>query len=214
SDDILIDKLQGDPGEVVVVAIAPLTNLASAEKKCPGILKKAKEIIIMGGAFKVSGNIRPEAEFNIAYDVEAAATVFASRDDLVVIPIDVTEKLIFTQKMAKQVSKVNPESEISKFIVSLCEFMIKTALAFREMQGKQGFLVHDAATLAYLFYPETLLFRRAEVMIETKGEWTRGKTLFDSRNKTKIGANAWVAMEVDSVNLLAVMMEDLKVLIS
>ncbi|XWK87084.1 MAG: nucleoside hydrolase [Phormidium sp.] len=214
SDDILIEKLQAEPGEIVVIAIAPLTNLASAEKKCPGILKNAKEIIIMGGAFKVPGNIRPAAEFNIAYDVEAAATVFASRDDIVVIPIDVTEKLIFTSEMANQVSQINPESAISKFMVSLCEFMTKTALAFRETQGKQGFLVHDAATLAYLFYPETLLFRRAEVMIETKGEWTRGKTLFDSRNKTKFGANAWVAMEVDSVNLLAVMIEDLKVLIS
>jgi inosine-uridine nucleoside N-ribohydrolase len=214
SDNILIEKLQANPGEIALIAIAPLTNLASAEKKCPGILKNAKEIIIMGGAFKVPGNIAPEAEFNIAYDVEAAVTVFASRNDIVVIPIDVTEKLIFTTEMAEQVSQNNPESNISKFIISLCKFMTKTALAFRETQGKQGFLVHDAATLAYLFYPETLLFRRANVMIESKGEWTKGKTLFDSRNKTKYDANSWVAMEVDSVNLLAVMIEDLKLLIS
>lgn len=214
SDDILIEKLQANPGEITVIAIAPLTNLASAEKKHPGILKNAKEIIIMGGAFNVPGNIAPEAEFNIAYDVEAAAKVFASRDDIIVIPIDVTEQLIFTNEMAKEIIQINPENAISKFIVSLSKFMTQTALAFRETQGKKGFLVHDAATLAYLFYPETLLFRRANVMIETKGEWTKGKTLFDRRNKTKVGVNAWVAMEVDSINLLAVMIEDLKILIS
>jgi len=210
SDEIIIDRLKTDPGEITIIAIGPLTNLAAAEKKDPGILKNAKEIIIMGGAFKVPGNIRPEAEFNIAYNVEAAEIVFASRDDIVVIPIDVTKKLIFTNEMAQQVSQVKPEHEISKFVVSLYKFMTKSALTFKETQGKQGFLVHDAATLAYLFYPETLLFRRAQVMIETQGKWTRGKTLFDRRNKTKFGANAWVAMEVDSVNLLAVMIEDLK----
>jgi inosine-uridine nucleoside N-ribohydrolase len=48
------------------------------------------------------------------------------------------------------------------------------------------------------------------VNVETKGKWTRGKTLFDRRHPAKVGANAWVATAVDRVNLLAVMAEDLK----
>jgi inosine-uridine nucleoside N-ribohydrolase len=213
ADEVLIEKLRESPGEITIIAIAPLTNLAAAEKKSPGILKKAKEIIIMGGAFLSSGNLTPEAEFNIAYDVEAAKIVFQSRDDLVVLPLDVTRQLIFTKLLAQNVIKVKPESAISRFIVSLCEFMTQNSLSFRETGGIEGFLVHDAATLAYLFYPETLLFRRALVKIETKGEWTIGKTLLDNRHKTKVGANAWVAMEVDPLNLLAAMSEDLKILI-
>ena len=81
------------------------------------------------------------------------------------------------------------------------------------MGGQQGFLVHDAATLAYLFYPETLLFRRMQVEIETQGEWTRGKTVTDRRNRVKTTTNAWVALEVDAVNLLATLVEDLKLLV-
>jgi inosine-uridine nucleoside N-ribohydrolase len=65
-----------------------------------------------------------------------------------------------------------------------------------------------------LFYPETLRFRRAQVQVETKGSWTCGKTLFDNRHKTKVGANAWVALEVDAPNLLAAMLEDLKLLVA
>lgn len=213
ADEVLIEKLNASPGEITIIAIAPLTNLAAAEQKSPGILQKAKEIIIMGGAFLTSGNLTPEGEFNIAYDVEAANLVFQSREDLVVLPLDITRKLIFTSLYAQNTAKVNIKSPISQFIISLAEFMSQTSQAFRETNGLEGFLVHDAVTLAYLFYPETLLFRRAKVRIETKGEWTTGKTVFDHRHKTKFGANVWVAMEVDAVNVLAAMSEDLKILI-
>jgi inosine-uridine nucleoside N-ribohydrolase len=214
SDDILIEKLTEFPGEITVLAIAPLTNLAAAEVKSPGIFNLAKEIVIMGGAFQVPGNITSEAEFNIAYDYAAAKLIFDRYIHLVVLPLDVTQNLVFTNEMAQHVAEVNFENAIAQFIVALCKFMVGTAMAFRETGGIRGFLVHDAATLAYLFYPETLLFRRTQVWIETQGEWTRGKTLFDDRHKTKVGANAWVAMQVDSVNLLAAMAEDLKHLLA
>ena len=213
SDDLLIEKLTESPGEIVIIAIAPLTNLATAERKSPGILKLAKQIVMMGGAFMVPGNITPEAEFNIAYDPEAAELVLDRSNDLVIIPLDVTNQLIFTSEMAQQVSNVNPQSPIAQFVVALCRFMVDSALAFRETGGMRGFLVHDAATLAYLFYPETLIFQRAQVWVETKGEWTRGKTIFDRRHKTKSHANQWIAIEVDSQNLLAMMIEDLKILL-
>ncbi|MBD1913956.1 MULTISPECIES: nucleoside hydrolase [unclassified Leptolyngbya] len=213
SDEVLIEKLNQMPGEITIVAIAPLTNLAAAEQKSPGILKNAKEIVIMGGAFQTWGNVTPEAEFNIAFDPEAANVVLNSRDDLVVIPLDVTHHLIFTPEMARQVSQVNPQNKISQFIVPLCEFMTSTALAYRETKGVSGFLVHDAATLAYLFYPEMLHFQRAKVEIEMQGTWTRGKTLFDRRHSAKQSANAWVALQTRSVDLLAVMVEDLKKLV-
>ncbi|WNZ26560.1 nucleoside hydrolase [Leptolyngbya sp. NK1-12] len=213
SDDVLIEQLHAAPGEITLVAIGPLTNLAAAERKSPGVLNLAKEIVIMGGAFLHPGNITPEAEFNIAYDPEAAQLVFKSSTRLVVIPLDVTRRLIFTPEMAQQISAVNPDSSIAKFIMALCQFMVGTAMAFRETGGRPGFLVHDAATLAYLFHPETLLFRRAQVEIETSGEWTRGKTVIDRRHSAKPDANAWVALDVDEVNLLAVMVEDLKRLV-
>ncbi|MBL1174979.1 nucleoside hydrolase [Pantanalinema sp. GBBB05] len=213
SEEILIEQLQAKPGEITIVAIAPLTNLAAAERRSPGVLKLAKEIVIMGGAFQAPGNVSSEAEFNIAYDSRAAQQVFSSCDNLIVMPLDITRQLIFTPELAAQVSAVNPTSAIARFIVDLCQFMVGTALKFREVVGESGFLVHDAVTLAYLFYPETLLFRRAQVEIETQGEWTTGKTVIDRRRQPKTGSNAWVAMEVDQQVVLTALVEDLKFLI-
>jgi inosine-uridine nucleoside N-ribohydrolase len=210
SDEIIIDELNAALGEITIVAIGPLTNLAAAQTKSPGILKKAKEIVIMGGAFFCPGNVTPHAEFNIWFNAEAAQTVFDSRDDIVVMPLDVTQRLIFTRDMAQAISQANPESKLSQFLIALCEFMIGTNLGYRQITGIPGCLVHDAATLGYLFYPETLMLRRAKVRVETKGEWTQGQTLIDSRLAPKTGANAWVALQVDKDKFFTSFVEDLK----
>ncbi|MBD1823710.1 nucleoside hydrolase [Cyanobacteria bacterium FACHB-DQ100] len=214
SDDLLIDRLNAMPGEITIVAIAPLTNLAAAEKKASGVLRKAKEIIIMGGAFSCPGNITSHAEFNVWFDPEAAEIVLNSRCDLVITPLDITRRLIFTREVAQSIVQSNPHSELAQFLISLCEFMIGTALEYRETNGISGFLVHDAATLGYLFYPETMMWKRARVQIETRGEWTRGQTLIDDRNLAKQPANAWVATEVDAARFFTSLIEDLKTLIS
>ncbi|PAX60170.1 nucleoside hydrolase [Brunnivagina elsteri CCALA 953] len=213
SDDLIIEKLNAEPGEITLIAIAPLTNLAAAETKSPGILKKAKEIIIMGGAFRVSGNVTSHAEFNIGFNAEAAKVVFNSRNDIVILPLDITSQLIFTPEMAKDVSQVNPQNPIAKFILELNNFLTESSLNYRQTEGIKGFLVHDAATIAYLCYPETLLLQRARVEVETQGTFTNGQTIFDDRHYPKTNPNAWVSLQVDEANLLASLVEDLKVLI-
>lgn len=212
ADEIIIEKLNQFPGEITLVAIAPLSNLASAESKSPGILKKAKEIVIMGGVFNYRGNITAHAEFNIAYDPEAAAKVFSSRDDIVMITLDVTHQLILTPAMVENITQKNPKSVISQLMRGLCQFMTNTCLNYRETNGIEGFLVHDAATIAYLFYPETLHLQRAKVEIETQGSFTRGQTILDRRHLPKKSVNAWVSVHVDAINLLAIMREDLKLI--
>lgn len=213
ADDLLIEALNADPGTITILAIGPLTNLAAAETKQPGILKKAKEIVVMGGAFHCRGNVTPAAEFNIWFNPKAAQVVFDSRDDIVVLPLDVTRELVFTQAMAEIATQHNSHSNLAQFVVKLCRFMVSTALRYRETAGVPGFLVHDAATVGYLFYPETLLLKRTRVRVETQGEWTLGQTLMDERHKAKSGANAWVAMQVDSPNFFSSFVADLKYLI-
>ncbi len=212
SDQVIIDALLANPGEITLLAIAPFTNLAAAETKHPGILRQAKEIVLMGGAFECAGNITAHAEFNVAYHPEAAQVVLNSRSDIVMVPLDVTRSLIFTEAMAQTIQQANPESAIAPFIAALCSFMISTALTYRETQGDRGFLIHDAATVGYLFYPETFRWRRATVQIETQGVWTRGQTLIDNRHSAKPGANAWIATQVNAPNFFASLIEDLRLL--
>ncbi|MBM0741558.1 nucleoside hydrolase [Phormidium sp. CLA17] len=210
SDQVLIDALTTQPGEITILAIAPFTNLAAAETRSPGILQRAKEIVLMGGAFGCAGNVTAHAEFNVAYHPEAAQVVLNSRSDIVMVPLDVTRSLIFTEAMAQTIRQANPDSAIAQFIDALCSFMISTALTYRETQGDRGFLIHDAATVGYLFYPETFLWRRATVQIETQGLWTRGQTLIDNRHGAKAEANAWIATQVDAPNFFTSLIEDFK----
>lgn len=213
SVELLIHHLNQAPGNITIVAIGPLTNLAAAEAAQPGILQQAKEIVIMAGAFGCAGNVTSQAEFNVWFNPEAVQTVLNCGKDIVVIPLDVTRHLIFTNAMAEQVER-NTGGAIATYIRQLCRFLTQTNLAYRETSGCRGFLVHDAATLAYLFYPQTLLLRRAAVQVETTGEWSRGQTIMDRRFLLQTNANAWVAMQVDAVNLLAVLVEDLKLLVT
>jgi inosine-uridine nucleoside N-ribohydrolase len=213
SDDLIIEQLNTAPGEITLVAIAPLTNLAAAERKSPGILQKAKEVVIMGGAFQCPGNVTPHAEFNIWFDPPAAATVFQSRGDCVIVPLDVTRQLILTPDIVQAIDHYRSGGAIVEFLKNLCEFMVGTALNYRETQGVPGFLVHDAATVGYLFYPETFLFRRGMVQVETQGEWTKGQTLLDNRHTFKAEVNAWVAIQVDRIGFFTSFVEDLKSLL-
>lgn len=237
ADEVIIDRLSQAPGEVDLVAIGPLTNLAAAEAKSPGILAQARSIVIMGGAFGCPGNVTPEAEFNIAFDAHAAAQVFASSDRIVVLPLDVTSHLLLTPAMLKEITSANaqtrlaivaheadaialkidveetPQTRLAVFLHQLGHFMFQSHQEHRETGGIEGCLMHDASAIAYLFYPETLWLQRARVEIETEGKFTQGKTLCDLRHYPKTHPNAFVATQVDANSLMAALAADLKYLL-
>lgn len=214
SVDLLVQAIAAHPQEITIVAIAPFTNLAQAEQQHPGILQQAREVVLMAGAVQCPGNVTPTAEFNVWFDPPAAQTVLQSGAQVVVIPLDVTRRLIFTEAMAQAVTQATPTTPLAEFIVSLSRFMRQTALAYRETSGTPGFLIHDAATIAYLFYPELFHFRRVNLQVETLGQWTKGQTVLDDRHGPKATANAWLATEVDTDNFFACLLEDLKTLLA
>jgi inosine-uridine nucleoside N-ribohydrolase len=214
ADDLIIEKLNATPGEITIVSIGPLTNLASAEEKSPGILAKAKEVVIMGGAFRYRGNMTSHAEFNIHCDPNSAQTVFKSRNDIVILPLDASHKILVTEEQANSILETSPNSKVAQFIKKFNGFMVLSTLSSRDSHGIRGFLVHDASVLFYLFYPETLInIRRAEVNVETQGQFSMGQTLIDDRHFAKPKTNSWIVLDVDEVNMSAILVEDLKTLV-
>jgi len=98
----LIRELEQQPGQITILATGPLTNLADAERARPGVLRKARRIVVMGGAMPgTQGNITPLAEFNFAFDSAAASLVMheSNLEDILLMPLDVTTKLICTETM-------------------------------------------------------------------------------------------------------------------
>ena len=95
----LLDLIRRSPGELTLVALGPLTNLALAWRRDAHIFRQLAEVVIMGGAVTVPGNVTPVAEFNIYVDPEAAQVVFASGVPITLIGLDVTERVRLTAEM-------------------------------------------------------------------------------------------------------------------
>lgn len=99
--DFLIHTVNAQPGQITIVALGPLTNIATAIRMDPNFAKNVKRIVIMGGAFASlpdgAGNTTPNAEFNIWVDPEAAWTVVHSGIPLEFTPLNVTAKTSFTK---------------------------------------------------------------------------------------------------------------------
>ena len=95
----MLDLIRRAPGELTLVALGPLTNLALAWRRDAHTFHQLAEVVIMGGAVTVPGNVTPVAEFNIHVDPEAAQIVFASGVPITLIGLDVTERVRLTGEM-------------------------------------------------------------------------------------------------------------------
>ncbi|MEH6996365.1 nucleoside hydrolase, partial [Neobacillus drentensis] len=88
--DYIINQVKQRPHEITIIAVGPLTNLALAVQKEPEIVSLVKEVVIMGGAVFVKGNVTPYSEANVVTDPEAADCVFSSGLPVTVVGLDVT----------------------------------------------------------------------------------------------------------------------------
>jgi inosine-uridine nucleoside N-ribohydrolase len=100
--DLIVRTVNANPGEIVIAAIGPLTNVATALRRDPGLAAKIKRLVIMGGAIASlpdgAGNMTPNAEFNIWVDPEAAKIVFRSGVPITLTPLNVTRKTRFRRQ--------------------------------------------------------------------------------------------------------------------
>lgn len=115
--EYIVDTIEANPGEVTILAIGPLTNVAMALRHRPGLAGKVKKLVIMGGAVAVlpdgAGNMTPGAEFNFWVDPEAARIVLRSGIPIELSPLNVSRKSSFTQEwFGKLVAKKNPFTEL------------------------------------------------------------------------------------------------------
>lgn len=143
--DAIIDILRREPeGSVTLVAMGPLTNLATAFRRAPDIVPRLREIVLMGGAYFEVGNITPAAEFNIYVDPEAAQIVFAAGAPLTVLPLDVTHKALTSRDWIEQMRASGP---VGRAVAGWTDFFERYD---REKYGAEGAPLHDPCTIAWL----------------------------------------------------------------
>ena len=166
----IIDMVRKYPGEVTLVAVGRMTNLANALKQDPEIVSLVKEIVIMGGAFEVPGNVTPAAEANIHGDPEAADIVATATWPVVWIGLDVTMQTVMTRTQLKDIA--DAAGARGKLLFDLSQFYID----FYEGLVDDGMVIHDSCACAYVVAPELFTTRSGTVRVVCGGI-ADGKTI-------------------------------------
>jgi inosine-uridine nucleoside N-ribohydrolase len=177
--DVILRLVKKYPGEITVIALGPLTNLALAIRRGPRTMKDVKEIIAMAGAFRVPGNTGPVAEFNTYVDPDAAQQVLDAGLPLTLIPLDVTEqvKLYWTDIIERRNAS---SGKILSFISDVTRFYMDF---HKQSLGFLGGYLHDPLTVGAAIKKRFVLTKKVHATVETRGEVTRGMTVAEFRSR-------------------------------
>lgn len=189
--DYLIEQIMSHPGEITLVAIGPLTNVAIAIRKEPRIVQNVKEVFVMGGAIKHQGNTTPLAEYNTFVDPHSAHIVFHSGMPITLTPLDVTYECIFLKEDLNRLLKI--DSPITKFISDATRFYMEF---HDEYQKIDGCVINDPMTLALTYMPEICDYQDLYVDVDISTGVGLGNTFADFYNYEKKAPNMKVAMGV------------------
>ena len=201
----IVDRVLAHPGEITLVPVGPLTNIALAVRLEPRIVSLVKEVVIMGGAATVPGNASPVAEANIHNDPLAAAIVFSAGWPLTMVGLDVTMKTIMTKEYLADLSRAG--NKATELIGRIAPFY---QAFFDKTYGMGGGIhTHDPSAIACLIDRSLFRVERMPVFVETEGHCA-GQTVPDRRRQWGDAATEIdVCLEVDSARLLALYKERL-----
>jgi len=184
----LVDSCAAAPGEIIICAVGPLTNLAAALALDESITRTAARVVVMGGSATRHGNVSDCAEANIWNDPHAADAVFAADWDVTMVGLDVTEKTQCTPDDFAKIADLSPI--IGGFLKDATAFYFD----FHEAKtGKRICFMHDPSALMAITNPELFGFEATPISVVCEGdEIGRTVTGADGRRPVK------VAMTVDS----------------
>lgn len=183
----MIAMAERHEGELALVCVGPLTNLAIALSLRPRLTRQIAQVVVMGGAFFTGGNITPHAEFNIYVDPDAAQQVFAAPwRAITAVGLDVTHQTTLSREIWAGIPReASGAAELMRDI---------GARTFTERQ-MTGFYLHDPLALATALDPSLVTGELSTVDVVTRGE-ARGKTT------ARPGGNVLVATQVEATRFV------------
>ncbi|KNA18920.1 hypothetical protein SOVF_065850 [Spinacia oleracea] len=189
----LVDKVSEHPGEVSILALGPLTNLALAIKKDSSFASKAKRIVVLGGAFFALGNVNPAAEANIFGDPEAADVVFTSGANITVVGINITTQVKLTDSDLHGLRE--SKGRHTRLLTDMCKFYRDWHV---KSDGVYGIFLHDPVSFVAVVRPDLFTYKKGVVRVETQGICA-GYTLMDQGLKKWNSENPWTGYSPISV---------------
>jgi inosine-uridine nucleoside N-ribohydrolase len=186
--DYLVETIGASDGDIEILALGPLTNLALAIQKAPEAMKKIKMIHSMGGGVN-HGNITPFAEFNYWVDPEATQVVFDFGIPIRMVGLNVTEQCIISPEEFELLNEKG--DRISELYYKMQQHYSDH---YKKRDGIDGAIIHDLLTAATVFDESLVSFETQDVRVETEGD-KRGATLIEPGN----GKPVLLGMSVDVV---------------
>ncbi len=200
--DLIIERVLKNPGELTLVAIGPLTNIALAVRKEPRIAELVHEIVIMGGALLVPGNVSPTSEFNIYADPHAAQIVLHAGWPIRLVSLDVTTRTTLGEAEIEELGK--GKSSVHTFIYQCLQGYI----ARFALHNQPRFQMHDPLCLAAAFQPDLIQWKEGYVGVELTGNATMGETVaYLPPRKSPAAPNVQASLEVDAARFCKLFIE-------
>ncbi len=202
AEKVIIDAVRGNPGDVTIVCLGPLTNLARALRRDPAIAGLINRVLMVGGSMSGIGNITPAAEFNFYFDPASAREVLNAPIARTLVPLDVTREVAFGLDLLNELP-----DERSRSGFFLRQMLPHAFRSFRQHLGQERITLNDAVGALALLEPELFEFEDMACDVETEGELTRGVTVFDRRPSREWRNNVETAISVDAERARQMLMD-------
>ena len=202
--DLLIDEARRRPGELTLVTLGPLTNLAVAALREPELPRLLRRLVMMAGSYRSPGNTAPTTEWNVHVDPEALAVVLGAFESSeaarpVALGLDVTERAKLTPDHLHRLRSLAGTSSQASLITGFLEDALRFYMEFHSRyDGFYGAFVHDPLALAVALDPTLARTEPLRVEVELGGTLTTGETVTDWRRAWGRPPNLDVAVQVDA----------------
>jgi purine nucleosidase len=197
--DFIVSCLDAAREPLILVCLAPLTNVAMALIKAPHIAAKIKEIVFMGGARSAGGNVTPCATFNLFCDPHAAHVVFESGCLLSIVSLDATAQVVAGRETLARIAR--SDGAVAQAAFRMLDFFNRRRIEVYGYGEDQASL-NDPCVIAYLLDRSLFAGRRANVAVEHRSDLTMGMTVVDFLGRTGRPANALWLDSADAAGVL------------
>src|SRR3990170_1088511 len=196
--DVILEAARRHAGELTLVTLGPLTNLAMAVLREPDLPERVRWVL-MGGSYRSAGNTAPTTEWNIHCDPEAAQIAFAAFGGAARRPtalgLDVTERAKLTPEHLERLASFAPDSPVVRFLREALRFYMEFHSRY---DGFFGAFIHDPLAVASAIDPSLVRTEAVAVEVELGGMLTTGETVSDWRRVWGREPNVDVAVEADT----------------
>ena len=192
SEKVIAELVHQFPNEVTLVCLGPLTNLARLCRRDPAAVGLIDKVTISGGSVSHPGNATVTAERNMHFDSASAAEVFLSATTKSLVPLDVTEKVKFGVELLERIPA--KQTRVGALLHQMLPFAFRSA---HQHLGSELISLYDATAILSVVEPELFEWENMAGRVETRGELTRGMTVFDRRFQRQWQQNMEVARRVD-----------------